>query len=109
MSQSAEHIENIEAFCAQVRDGLGNATFGQKRQLIDMLDVRGKLAIANDEKVVYVKWILGQQLLSVARTSPSSNVDWQNSVELTARFVLGRGISLAEVLFAGKTRTKQIT
>ena len=68
-----EQIEEIEAICAQVRDGLDTATFEQKRQLIDMLDVRGKLAIENDEKVVYVKCILGQQLLSVARTSHSSS------------------------------------
>jgi len=71
---SDEQIEDIEAFCAQVREGLENATFEQKRQLIDMLDVRGKLAIENDEKVVYVKCFLGQQLLSVARTSPSLNI-----------------------------------
>ncbi len=49
-------------------------TFEQKLQVIDMLDVRGTLAIENDEKVVYVKCILGQQLLSVARTSPLSNI-----------------------------------
>jgi len=41
----------------------------QKRQIMDILDVRGKLAIENDEKVVYVKCHLGQQLLSVAQTS----------------------------------------
>ena len=68
-----EQIEDIEAICAQVRDGLETATFEQKRQLIDLLDVRGKLAIENDEKVVYVKCILGQQLLSVARTSHLSS------------------------------------
>jgi hypothetical protein len=35
-----------------------------------MLDVRGTLAIENEEKVVYVKCHLGQQLVSVARTLP---------------------------------------
>jgi len=68
-----EQIAGIEAFCAKIREGLDIATFEQKRQVIDMLDVRGKLAIENDEKVVYVKCILGQQLLSVARTSPLSS------------------------------------
>jgi hypothetical protein len=67
---SDEQIEDIEAFCSQLREGLENATVEQKRQIIDMLDVRGKLSIENEEKVVYVKCILGQQLLSVARTSP---------------------------------------
>ena len=35
-----------------------------------MLDVRGTLAIENEEKVVYVKCHLGQQLVSVARILP---------------------------------------
>ena len=70
---SDEQIAGIEAFCAQLRPSLEDTDFEQKRQIIDMLDVRGKLAIENDEKVVYVKCILGQQLLSVARTSPLSN------------------------------------
>ncbi len=70
---SDQEVANIEAFCGELRLRLDNATFEQQRQLIDMLDVRGKLAIENNEKVVYVKCILGQQLLSVARTSPSLN------------------------------------
>ena len=70
---SDEQIEDIEAFCSQLREGLDNANFEQKRQIIEMLDVRGKLSIENEEKVVYVKCILGQQLLSVVRTSHSSN------------------------------------
>jgi len=45
---SDEQIEDIEAFCAQVREGLENATFVQKRHIIDLLDVHGKLAIEND-------------------------------------------------------------
>ena len=39
----------------------------------------------------------------------SSNIQQGNSIELTARLILGQGISLAEVLFAGKIGTKQIT
>ncbi len=70
---SNEQIADIEAFCAQIRHGLDIATFEQKRQVIDLLDVRGTLAIENEEKVVYVKCLLGQQLLSVARILPLSN------------------------------------
>jgi len=71
---SDEQILDIEAYCTEIRQNLECTTFKQKRQIIDMLDVRGTLAIENDEKVVYVKCILGQQLLSVARTSPLSNI-----------------------------------
>ena len=73
-----------------MRRGLENANFEQKRQLIEMLDVRGKLSIENQEKVVYVKCILGQQLLSVARTSPSSNNHNRHPIAITARLMLGR-------------------
>jgi hypothetical protein len=47
--------------------GLENATFEQQRQLIDMQDALGRYAIENDENVVYINWILGQQLVSVAQ------------------------------------------
>ncbi len=70
---SDEQIEDIKAFCDEIRDRLENATFEQKRQLIEMLDVRGTLAIENEEKVIYEKCHLGQQLVSVARTLPSLN------------------------------------
>ena len=67
---SDQQIEDIQTICAEVGIQLENTTFEQKRQIIDMLDVRGTLAIEDEEKVVYVKCVIGQQLLSVARTSP---------------------------------------
>jgi len=85
---SDDQIEDIEIFCAQVREGQENATFEQKRQLIDMLDVRGKLAIENDEKVVYVKCILGQRLLSVARTSPWLSTHKGQPIQINIRLVI---------------------
>jgi site-specific DNA recombinase len=92
-----EQIEDIESICAQVRDGLDTATFEQKRQLIDMLDVRGKLAIENDEKVVYVKCILGQQLLSVARTSPWQSNHKGQPIMINARLVVRGNRTLSPI------------
>jgi site-specific DNA recombinase len=66
-----DQIAEIESFCAEVRDGLDNATFEDKRKYIELLDVRGKLAIENDEKVVYIRCLLGKQRVSVVPTSPS--------------------------------------
>ena len=71
---SDEQMEHIEVFCTQIQRKLESATFEQMCQLIDMLDVHGTLAIKNEGKVVYVKCHLGQQLLSVARTSHSSSI-----------------------------------
>ena len=67
---SDDQIDGIKAFCDEIRDRLENATLEQKRQLIELLDVRGTLAIENEEKVIYVKCHLGQQLVSAARTLP---------------------------------------
>lgn len=68
-----DQIADIESFCSEISEGLENASFEQRWHVVDLLDVRGKLAIENEEKVIYVKCIIGQQLLSVALTSHSSN------------------------------------
>jgi hypothetical protein len=70
---------------------------------------QGTLAIENEEMVFYITCAIYPQPQPLISTSPSSNIAWQNSIGLTARFVFRRGISIADVLFAGKTRTKQIT
>jgi len=69
-----EQLEEIEAFCAQIRTGLDMVTPEVKQQIIELLDVRGKMALENNEKVVYVKCLLGQQRLSVVATSPLSSI-----------------------------------
>jgi uncharacterized protein YhaN len=68
-----EEIESIVAACEEIGVGLDNATFEDKRKYFDWLQVRGKLAVENDEKVVYAKCRIGEQRLSVVATSPSSN------------------------------------
>jgi site-specific DNA recombinase len=67
------NIQVIESFCSEVRDGLNNATFEDKRRYMDLLDLRCTLALEDQEKVAYVKCKLGAQRLSVALTSPSLN------------------------------------
>ena len=71
---SDRQMEEIRIFCDSIRDKLDIATFEQKRQLLELLDVRGKLAVENTEKVVYVICLISpQQRLSLAPTSPSLN------------------------------------
>lgn len=70
---SDEQIAAIESFCMEVCAGLDSATFEDKRRYFELLDVRGRLALENDEKVVYVKCKLGEQRLLQIPTSPSSN------------------------------------
>ena len=53
-----------------------------------MLDVRGTLAIENEEKVIYVKCHLGQQLVSVARTLPWQCNHKGHPITISIRLVL---------------------
>lgn len=69
-----EQIAEIEAECNEIRDGLDNATFEDKRRYFELLNVRGKLAVENEEKVVYVSCRFKQQRLSVAPTLPSLSI-----------------------------------
>jgi hypothetical protein len=74
LTYSDAEIATIEDFCTKIRERLDTVTFEGKRRILEMPDVRGTLAIENEEKVVYVKCLLGQQLLSVARILPLSNI-----------------------------------
>jgi site-specific DNA recombinase len=81
-------IANIEGFCESIRENLDQVTYEGKRRILDLLDVRGKLAIENEEKVIYVKCIIGQQLLSVARTSHWRSNHKGQPVTLSVRLVI---------------------
>jgi hypothetical protein len=65
-----EHIAAVVAHGEEVGDGLDNATVDDKRKYFDWLDVRGKLAVEDGEKVIYTKCRIGEQRLSVVVTSP---------------------------------------
>ena len=51
----------IEAFCAKIRNGVDQADFNTRRQIIEQLDVRGKIAFENGEKVIYLKCLINTQ------------------------------------------------
>ena len=51
----------VDAFCAKIRNGLDQADFNTKRQIIELLDVRGKIAFENGEKVIYLKCLIDTQ------------------------------------------------
>ncbi len=66
-------MSEIQDFCDSIRDRIDTASFEEKRQLLEMFDVRGKLAVENNEKVVYVSCLLEPQPVSLVLTSHSSN------------------------------------
>ena len=82
-------IATIEDFCALIIQKLDIATFEGKRRIIDLLDVRGTLAVENDEGVLYVSCLISPQPQSLLLTSHLSNEDnRQQPVVVTARLVL---------------------
>lgn len=79
-----EQIREIEAFCAEVAEGLDLATFEDKRRYLELLHLSGKLAIdEHGQKVVDVICLLGKQRLVQMPTLPSSNI----GVIVTTRIV----------------------
>jgi len=73
VTMTDDQLAYIEAFCAKIRNGLDQADFNTKRQIIELLDVRGKIAFENNEKVVYLKCLITQQPLAPIVISHSSN------------------------------------
>jgi len=73
VTMTDDQLSYIEAFCAKIRNGLDQADFNTKRQIIELLDVRGKIAFENNEKVVYLKCLITQQPLAPIVISHSLN------------------------------------
>ena len=48
----------VEEFCATIRTGLDNADFNVKRQIIQLRNIRGKIAFENGERIVYPKCLI---------------------------------------------------
>jgi hypothetical protein len=85
-------LANIEEFCAKIRKGLNYADFNSKRQIIELLDIKGKVAFENGERVLHLKCLITFQEQQPVLRIPillSSNSAWQHSIELTAGFIFG--------------------
>lgn len=109
VTMTDDQLAYIEQFCAKIRKGLEKADFKTKRQIIDLLDIRGQIAFENGEKVVYLRCLITfpeQQPVLPLPTSLSSSLHWQNSIELTARFILTMGQSLSTPFLRGDKNTK---
>ena len=71
-----DQLELIEMFLSEVREGIEHSTFEDQRKILDLLNVRGKLAIENNEKVIYITCLLNPepQRLSLVQTSHLSSI-----------------------------------
>lgn len=70
ITYSDQDLVIIEEFCAHIRENLDYATFEGKQRILELLDVRGTLAIEDDQKVVYVSCLITPQPVSLVLTLP---------------------------------------
>jgi hypothetical protein len=75
------------------RDHIDTASVEEKHELLELFDVRGKLAIEDNEKVVHITCLLVPLLPKARLILHSSNRQQQYSIELTVRLVLGAELS----------------
>ena len=83
VTMTDDQLKYIEEFCATIRTGLDMADFVTKRHIIELLDIRGKIAFENGQKVIYLKCLIDpneQQPPLPIRTSPSLNI---GAIEIT--------------------------
>ena len=67
-------IKTVVDFYNKIHNNLDSATFEGKRHILELLDVRGTLALENDEKVIYVSCLISPQPVSLVLTSPLSSI-----------------------------------
>lgn len=72
-TKTDDQMTYIEDFCTKIRERLDTITFEGKRRILEMLDVRGTLAIENDEKVIYLSCLIAPQPVSLALILPLLN------------------------------------
>jgi len=75
VSMTDDQLSYIEAFCTKIRDGLDQADFNTRRQILEFLDIRGKIAFEKGEKVIYLKCLIDpKEQHQFSRVTISSNL-----------------------------------
>ena len=70
---SDAQLEAIEAICSEIRIGLNEATFEDKKRYFELLDVRGLLTLEDGKETVYIKCKLAKQQRLQMETWPLLN------------------------------------
>jgi len=70
---SDEQLETITAFAARVRQGLeaADTDFALQRHLVELLEIGVALVVEDDQRVAYVRCIVGDAALPIATTAIS--------------------------------------
>ena len=70
-----DEMQNLQAFAAEVAQGMDAAEhdFETRREIIELLNVEGTLAVEDEQKVIYVRCMLGDEELSIASKNTCSH------------------------------------
>jgi len=85
---SDEEVLELKEFVDLVRDGIKTSDFETKQNIINLMDVRGKLALENKEKAVCLSCKLEKQKQPPTRTSHSLNNHNRTHITLRERLVI---------------------
>jgi site-specific DNA recombinase len=71
---TGKQLVSITEFAEKIASGLDKAdrSFEARRQIIELLDTKGSLALENEEKVIYVQCVIGDEALAIAPTSSNT-------------------------------------
>jgi site-specific DNA recombinase len=64
-----EQIQTIEEFAAEMREGGEYVTFADKKDMVNWLEFKGRVAVEDGETVIYAKCLIGRKRLSYAAVS----------------------------------------
>jgi hypothetical protein len=71
---SPEYIRDVKESRAHIAEGMDNFTRDEKRETFDLLDLHGRFAIEDGEKVVYVECILDARCLTLKSSKCNSGI-----------------------------------
>ena len=76
---SPEYIRDVKESCAHIAEGMDNFTRDEQRETFDLLDLHGRFAIEDGEKVVYVECILDARRLVIKANGGGSGFAYSSS------------------------------
>lgn len=71
---SDDDIETVETFARRVADSIKDATFEDRRRIVEMLRLRGRVQVKDGEQIIAGSWIIPGDELIVNVTNPAWSI-----------------------------------
>ncbi len=76
---SPEYIADVKSSCAKIAEVTNHFSREEKRETFDLLDLHGKIAIEEGQKVVYAECILDARRLVIKANGGGGNIAYKSS------------------------------